>query len=287
MAHCPICGAPVAAQENQVCENCRQSSYTAYTDAQGRPVFATDVPQQTQVQRLPGTPITKMLLAANIAVFLLMVVNGVSAIAPTGEQLFHWGGDFGPAVLLEGEYWRMFTAIFLHAGIVHLAVNMWSLWQLGGLCERLMGRNAYLALYILSGLAGNILSIAVNPSVLGVGASGAIFGIAGALVAILKFVRLNAPPERVKSMWNNLVVVIGVNLFIGWNSVRIDNMAHVGGLVCGLVIAFFLSKNMNHSPDEYRRVQSKVFPLATLSLAILFMAARYWGLAKLAQHPLQ
>jgi rhomboid protease GluP len=285
MAQCPICGAPVAGAENHACENCRQASYTAYTDAQGRPVFASDAPQQPE-RRLPATPITKILLAVNIAVFLLMAVNGIANKGfGDDDPFFRWGANFGPAVL-NGQYWRLVTAVFLHGGLWHVAVNMWSLWQLGNLAERLLGRNAYLGLYLLSGIAGNILSIAVNPLVLSVGASGAVFGLAGALIAILIFVRLDAPPDQIARLRNNLISVVIINLILGGMIAHIDNFAHVGGLVCGFSIAFLLSSGMRESAESYRHAKGWVFPLAMTILGVaLFMVCR-WRLPWLAQHPL-
>ena len=282
MAQCPICGAPVAGAENHACENCRQASYTAYTDAQGRQVFASDVPQQQTRQTRPSAPpITRMLIAANVAVFLLMVVNGVSFWWPTGEQIFPWGADYGPAVL-TGQYWRMFTAVFVHSGAVHIAMNMWCLWQLGTLAERIFGRSAFLTLYVLSGIAGNVLSIAVNPGVLGVGASGAIFGIAGALIAMLKFGNLRIPKEHIKPILSSLVSFAVYNLIIGASIRVIDNWAHVGGLVCGLLIGFLLSLN-TASAESYRRAKTWVFPLVTMGLTAAFIAVRHWRLPEV-QH---
>ena len=87
-----------------------------------------------------------------------MVVHGVSAVAPTTEQLMYWGADNAGAVLIDGEWWRIVTAMFVHVGIIHLATNMWCLWNLGLLAEPLMGSAGVLAVYILTGAAGNLLS---------------------------------------------------------------------------------------------------------------------------------
>jgi rhomboid protease GluP len=120
---------------------------------------------------------------------------------PTSDQLLYWGADNAGNVLLQGQWWRIVTAMFVHVGILHLATNMWCLWNLGLLAEPLMGSTGVLAVYILTGAAGNLLSTCVNwfwfnqdwvkfhdmgvfPA--GAGASGAVFGIAGALIILLK-----------------------------------------------------------------------------------------------------
>ena len=100
--------------------------------------------------------------AINCAVFVAMVLNGVSIGSPTVEQLMHWGANNAGNVLLGGEWWRIVTAMFVHVGILHLATNMWCLWNLALLAEPLMGSWGVVAVYILTGAAGNLLSTLVN-----------------------------------------------------------------------------------------------------------------------------
>jgi rhomboid protease GluP len=202
-----------------------------------------------------------VLLGINIAVFLLMVLGGVSPIKPTSESLMGWGADNAGAVLLDGEWWRIVTAMFVHGGVLHLALNMWCLWNLGMLAEPLMGTFGVFAVYLLTGAAGNLLSTFFNwrdfakyiPSVplpslafpAGVGASGAIFGIAGALIVLLKSQRLPVPPEELKKIRRSVIYFAGINLFIGLSlhfgasrtGVDIDNWAHIGGCASGLLFA--------------------------------------------------
>src|ERR1035438_7395459 len=156
-------------------------------------------------------PATYLLVGINCAVFLAMVGSGVSIGTPTTEQLMHWGANNAGSVLINGEWIRIVTAMFVHVGILHLATNMWCLWNLGLLAEPLMGSVGVLAVYILTGAAGNLLSTfkswasfnggwlsyhaagGMDPAVMfpaGVGASGAVFGIAGALIVLLKSDRL-------------------------------------------------------------------------------------------------
>src|SRR3974390_2637007 len=157
------------------------------------------VPSPPPVQRRSrpswaSSPATYALVAINCLVFLAMTLKGVSPVNPAPEQLLHFGADNAGAVLLNGEWWRIVTAMFVHVGILHLATNMWCLWNLGLLAEPLMGSQGVIAAYILTGAAGNLLSTLMSlinfhklgafPA--GAGASGAVFGIAGALIILLK-----------------------------------------------------------------------------------------------------
>src|SRR5208283_2343989 len=107
-------------------------------------------------------PATYLLLGLNCLVFLVMVAHKVSAISPTTDQLMYWGADHAGAVLIQGQWWRIVSAMFVHVGILHLATNMWCLWNLGLLAEPLLGSWGLLAVYILTGAAGNLLSTFKN-----------------------------------------------------------------------------------------------------------------------------
>src|SRR5690606_3233599 len=127
--------------------------------------------------------ITDALVAANVAVFVLMVVSGVSALSPTGQELLGWGANYAP-LTLAGEWWRLFSSVFVHAGLIHLGFNTYALLLAGRMVERVYGHAGYLLLYLFAGLTGSAASAIFSggPSV---GASGAIFGIFGALLAFL------------------------------------------------------------------------------------------------------
>src|SRR5947207_10338854 len=166
------------------------------------PSFATE----------PRPIITRLLVGLNVAVFIATGVAGVSVIAPSGEALLRWGADFGPRTL-GGEPWRLLTSTFLHFGVIHLAMNMWCLWALGTLAEPLLGGGAFLLLYLLSGLGGSVLSMLVHPMVISAGASGAVFGVAGALIPLL-WLRGDGP--KLTGPGNALGSVIG---FVAYNLV--------------------------------------------------------------------
>jgi rhomboid protease GluP len=218
-------------------------------------------PQQPVRRRRPGwasAPATYLLVGINCAVFLAMVLRGVSIGSPNTDQLMHWGANNAGSVLIYGQWWRIVTAMFVHVGILHLATNMWCLWNLGLLAEPLMGSAGVLAVYILTGAAGNLLSVDINwlypirdgaavyfPA--GAGASGAVFGIAGALIVLLKSNRLPVPPLELKKLRKSVIYFAGLNLVLGLSisggnmfvhsGLNIDNMAHLGGFLSGLLFA--------------------------------------------------
>jgi rhomboid protease GluP len=208
-------------------------------------------------QRLPGpraglrswayAPATYLLVGINCAVFLGMILTGVSFVNPSVDELMRWGANNASAVLGDGQWIRIVTAMFVHVGIIHLASNMWCLWNLGLLGEPLIGPFGVLAAYILSGAAGNLLSIGVNSYLhqdsVGAGASGAVFGISGVLIVLLKSPRLPIPPKELAGLRRYVIYFAAINFVIGFGSlavgsiVRIDNMAHLGGFLGGILFA--------------------------------------------------
>ncbi len=202
-------------------------------------------------RRWAEAPATYALLGINVAVFAAMLAGGVSLTSPRPEQLLHWGADFGPAVLLGNEWWRLVSSAFVHVGLLHLATNMWCLWNLGLLGEPLLGAGGLVAVYVLTGAAGNLLSVAAHPGLandgagaaVGAGASGAIFGLAGALIVLLKSSWLPLPPTERKKLRRNVISFAVLNFAlafgvdIGHFAVQFDNMAHLGGFLAGLLLA--------------------------------------------------
>jgi membrane associated rhomboid family serine protease len=208
-------------------------------------------------RRWASAPATYLLVGINCAVFLGMVARGSSIWMPTLDQLMKWGADRPNNVLINGEWWRIVTAMFVHVGIIHLATNMWCLWNLGLLAEPLMGSFGLFAVYILTGAAGNLLSTFYNwvrpihdatgaPFYqAGAGASGAVFGIAAALIVLLKSRRLPIPLSELRRLRKSVIYFAAINLIIGFSvnfgsgftGVEIDNSAHVGGFLCGLAFA--------------------------------------------------
>jgi rhomboid protease GluP len=236
------------------------------------------------------SPATYLLVGINCAVFLAMLAHGISIANPTVDQLMSWGANNAGAVLIGGEWWRIVVAMFLHVGILHLAVNMWCLWNLGLLAEPLMGSIGLLAVYILTGAAGNLLSTLVNwvwpihysgnimfPA--GAGASGAVFGIAGALIVLLKSNRLPIPPPELKRLRKSVIYFAAINLVIGFSisfgthvigsGLNIDNMAHLGGFACGLLFAAPMVPRIGSSRQLFQ-TRLRLAMVAMVILLVLF-----------------
>ena len=190
----------------------------------------------------PTAWVTPAIVAINVAVFVIMIASGVHIWSPEIAALVDWGANFGPRTT-GGEPWRLFTSMYLHIGILHIAMNMFVLWQAGRLVERLVGNASFALMYTLSGLAGSIASVAYQPTAVSAGASGAVFGVFGCLVAIY-LTRRRADSISVKAIeraGGGAVAFIGYNLVIGANIEGIDMAAHVGGLIGGFVCGLVLS----------------------------------------------
>lgn len=225
-------------------------------------------------RRWAHAPATYTLLAINCAVFVLMFLAGAGPFNPSPESLLYWGANHAGAVLYDGQWWRVVTAMFVHGGFLHLALNMWCLWNLGMLAEPLIGSFGVFALYILTGAAGNMLSILHSyiwpihdPSggiayPVGVGASGAVFGIAGALIVLLKTTRLPVPVEELKKLRKSVIYFAAINLIIGFSinvgssrmgaGIAVDNMAHLGGCASGLLFGVPLVPRIGSSRSTFQ-----------------------------------
>jgi membrane associated rhomboid family serine protease/Tfp pilus assembly protein PilF len=200
-----------------------------------------------------ATPATLVLVAINVLVFVAMVAKGVSFLHPPADALLRWGANLG-SLTLQGQWWRLFTCMFIHIGVVHLALNMWALWEVGYLAEHLYGPRTFVAVYLLSGVAGGLASMARNPLVVSAGASGAIFGIAGALIATLYLGKIPAERHALRVTLVSLIAFAGYNLAYGFVKGNIDNGAHVGGLVAGLLLGAVLSRDFRvNAPDSHLR----------------------------------
>jgi len=237
MANCEQCGRklPRFSFGRKICHWC------AEYEAVKRGEVSEDSVQKVMPTPWTGTgsgrTITQILAGINVAVFVAMAMAtaGVSLTEPTMQQLVQWGANFGP-LTLSGQWWRLVTYMFVHGGFLHIALNMWCLWYLGPLCEGLYGPWTYLGLYFISGIAGGVVSVGWHPSGPSVGASGAIFGLAGALIASFKLGEFSLPRAAISSVLRTLVVFVAFNLIWGFSSATTDNGAHLGGLLAGALI---------------------------------------------------
>ena len=150
------------------------------------------------------------------------------------EYLWSIGASFGPSITMDGEIWRLFSAMFLHGGIEHLFMNMLSLFLVGRSVEMLFSKVSYLSIYFISGLIGSLVSIYFHPITVGIGASGAIFGIFGAVVGFALIHRHRMHSEF-KSFINSVGIILLLNLGIGLAFPNIDMSAHIAGMITGVI----------------------------------------------------
>lgn len=178
-------------------------------------------------------PITSVMVFANTLLFLLMSLNGGSTNAST---LLEYGAFYNPLVI-EGEWYRFFSAMFLHIGFQHFLFNMFSLIVFAAGLEKIIGSVRYAFVYVFSGLGGSLLTFISGADVLVAGASGAIFGVFGAFLAIL----LNKRYVLDKGTKQVFLAVLVINLIYTFIGVGISVEGHIGGLIAGFVIASTLT----------------------------------------------
>jgi rhomboid protease GluP len=233
-------------------------------------------PQDVIDRLFEATPtawVTTLLVAINVLVWGVNILSGMSVFSPHPQQLLAWGGNFLPAT--REQPWRLFTAMFLHGGVIHLALNMWALWSTGRVVERFYGNAQMLMIYLVSGLAGSLASLffAASRSV-SIGASGAIFGVVGCLLAALYTKSNKLPPQVVRTLRSSMLGFVGYSLIMGFVVGFIDNAAHIGGLVAGWSMGVVLAEKFD--PDEYRRQAALRMAIALVTAAGLLVLIWSW-----------
>lgn len=257
MTNCHTCGREIAA--GSVCPYC--GAHNSHEP------FVTQAPEEiTRLPRRLELSVTQVVVGINVVVFIAMVLTGSSLTNPTREQLLHWGANWGP-LSLGTQPWRILTSNYVHIGIIHLGFNMWCLWNLGQLAERILGRLNFALLYTFCGLAGSLASLWWHPLVVGAGASGAIFGLAGAAIAVFYLGHLPIAKAAIASTTRSLLTFVGYNLLFGLTP-GIDNSAHIGGLVAGLAMGAALSKHILVAP-EVRRTWARLTWISVAALLLL------------------
>ena len=280
--HCTRCNRPICpdcmipAPVGYQCPECVGRSKREFAKGSGRRAVVAGARRTT-------VSVTKILIALNFAAFALeLVVGGAGSLltGPTPEQLARLGGSIpyfqlpsgAVAGIATGEYWRLITSMFLHAGIIHIALNMYGLWLFGRVLEDELGSMKMLAVYLISGLAGGAFSYAFGPGAVGVGASGAIYGLLGAFVAYnyrRRHMRFYRARLQAIMPW------VFLNLFLSFQIKVIDWRAHVGGLVVGAA-ALYIAEGTG-SPQTKRAIMIAGFlGLAALTVALSFYGTAHW-----------
>ena len=277
--HCTRCGRPICpdcmipAPVGHQCPNCVADAQREYRQGAGK---------QVDRARVRTTPVTKLLLLLMTAgyVWELIIAGGPGSLfdGPSGQALIN-AGALVPATdvtssgfvggLVGGEYWRLLSSMFLHAGLLHLAFNAYALWIFGQEVERDIGSFPTLAVFFVTGVFAGAASYALAPGfIVAVGASGAIFGVLGAYIAYNWKRRQHVMAQaRVRGA----IMLLVINLVIGFSVPRIDWRAHVGGLVAGLVAGWAVDPSR---PPALRRTFTIAGLLVLVVGAVALVAFR-------------
>lgn len=209
------------------------------------------------------------IIAINVLVYAAMLLFGRLFDWSRNEQLYYFGAKENISIIYFHEYWRLFTCMFLHGGIMHLACNCFSIYAFGPLVERLYGRWRFIAIYIASGLAGSFLSFALSANA-SVGASGAIFGLMSSMFYFRK--RHRDIFRRIFGV--TFFAVIALNLLIGFQpNSGIDNFGHIGGIIGGLLAANAVGL-LGEKVSPIRRIMYLVLYI-TFCIVCVFVRIKY------------
>jgi rhomboid protease GluP len=222
-------------------------------------------------QQSSSMAVTQAVFGINVAVFIAMCLAGVSMFDnPAGQDLVRWGANYGP-LTVSGQWWRLLTCVFIHGGLLHIAFNMWCLWDLGRLAESVYGHWTFAVVYLICGFAASLGSVIWNPVTLSVGASGAIFGIAGALIASFYLGEFSLPRAALSGTLRSVVVFVGYNLVFGAVVARTDNAAHIGGLLMGLLLGALIAKLAPGHDHVLRRIAVLLVGAALVAGTVMWL----------------
>ncbi|MDP1876012.1 MAG: rhomboid family intramembrane serine protease [Actinomycetota bacterium] len=251
--------------ERPICPECMIAAPVGFQCPDCVALASRQVRQPTTVAgaTLIARPVvTYSLIGITAAIYLAQMAIGVNAVA----------GDYGMwpvGIAVNGEWWRLVSAAFLHGSFLHIAFNMYVLFALGPTLERILGHGRYLALYLLAALGGGVASYVFSDlRTVSVGASGAIFGLMGALVVA---------GRRLKYDITQVLVLLGINVVIGFLAPGVDWRAHLGGLVTGAAVAAI----MVFAPARHRTV---VQVGGVLALLVVMGALTMWRTAQIQDY---
>jgi membrane associated rhomboid family serine protease len=274
---CSECGRPI-------CVDCMTAAPVGIRcpDHSGQPRGAARATRT--VRRAAGTGataiVTRTLIAVNVGIYLLQLGEGAGVNANSG-WIFEKFALVGPRAILNGhlvdgvahgEWWRLLTAAFLHYGPIHLGLNMLALWWFGEVVERALGRGRFLLLYLVSGLAGSAGALIANPDAVTVGASGAIFGMLGALL-ILEW-------QATGSFTGQAMTLIVINLAFSFAVSNISYGGHIGGLIGGILGTLALAR-FGRGHAAYGRI-GLLGPASLVAIGLASVAIAYWKVRGLA-----
>jgi rhomboid protease GluP len=217
-------------------------------------------------------PVTPAIVGVNVALFLIMLAFGAGLTAPDSRVHLFFGANYGP-LTWNGQEWRLLTAAFIHFGVIHLAFNMFALYNGGSLTERLFGSARFGVIYLLSALAGNVASGWWDASRMSAGASGAVFGVYGALLAYFARRPRDIPVDLLKSVSMGAATLLLYSLVMGAALPFIDNSAHIGGLLGGAISGLLLARPFNPEARKVARPWQVAAVVIAACAALVALAA--------------
>jgi membrane associated rhomboid family serine protease len=261
---CSECGRPICTEcmtPAPVGQRCPEHS--------GAPQGLGRVPAGARRTAFEGTGalVTKVLVGLNVLVYVITAAQGRGINSPGGSLFTRWL-LYGPAVA-NGDWWRLITSAFLHANLIHIAFNMYFLWFVGSAVETAIGRGRFLAIYLVSGLAGSAGALVFTPTSPTVGASGALFGVLGAAVVLER--------QRNYVLGGSALALVVINLVLSFSLSNISVGGHIGGLIGGILCTLVLSK-FGRGHAAYSRVGlwgiAGVIAVGLLSIAVAYLKVR-------------
>lgn len=272
----------VRAKEHPEAVQAAFDAFAAYGGASFQQALALQTAQhqavadfEARVQAL--TPVTwalYLVVGLNLLVWLANVVSGMGAFTPASAELLAWGANSASSVIDDREYWRLLTATFLHGGLIHLAFNLLGLWTAGQQLNRLHGNGNFLLIYLVSALAGSALSLHFSSQQsVSVGASGAVFGVLGALLVAMHQHRGQIPSLTGKNVLASQGVFLAYALIQGLAQRGIDNAAHIGGLVAGSALAWILVEKIDQQAAAARRLTAAIAGTVLSAVAVIALVA--------------
>jgi membrane associated rhomboid family serine protease len=271
--HCTRCGRPICtdcmipAPVGHQCPACVAEARKAFRMGPGR-----------RARRLAATSVTTLMLVAIAAMFVVELVlsgGGAVGLQPSGQTLYDLGA-LHPRSIAAGQWWRLLTAMFLHASLIHILFNTWALYLFGQFVEAHFGRAMFLVIYFVSGFLASVTSYSFGPVCqVGVGASGAIVGLLGAFI-VYNFRRRELALAQANLRW--ALTIIAINVVFGLAIANIDNWAHGGGLVAGMLVGAFAE---GVGPREFRPASRVLGLLGLIGLGIVAMLLRTGAVADL------
>lgn len=219
-------------------------------------------------EHTPTTSVTYVILGLNVGVYLVMVLAGVGAFDAASDDLLAWGGDYGPYTT-NGQWWRLLTNMFVHGGAFHLFGNMLFFWYIGRFMERLVGQAGYGVLYVGSGLAGSLASLAWNASVVSVGASGALFGLFGGVLGfVARRDRDQVAQAVLRTVKNAAIAFLIWQIVFGLKAANVDHAAHLGGALGGFALGYLLGHPLTEAGVARRPRRALIAAGACLAVTV-------------------